>query len=423
MNRRLIRRTAAMGLAGALALGLAACGGPTGGASTGDGRELTYWSMWKEGEPQQKALSAAIEDFTAETGIEVDVQWQGRDVLKKLQPTLHGVPAADLVDRSLPQVKSMMVSTGTAADLTGVLKEPIPGEPGRTVGDVVPAKYLELGRAEGKQVVLPYAIVANGLWYDGASFPGLREKPPKDWDAFRATLAAEKKAGRAPLALDADIPDYGAYWYSNFVVGAMGPGSLHEAAADRTGTVWKQPGYVRAAERVAALAEDGYFADGYDASKFPAIQQKWATGKAGFLLMGSWIAGETKPYAASGFDFRMLPFPTDGAPGAGNARRSGHLRLGRACQGPAERGGPPLHSVPVRKEADAGLRRPGAGNRRARGHRDGPGHGGCRPGPEGGHSLPHLRRCRHGLRRVVDEDLPPAEHQAGHGQDLRGGLQ
>ncbi|RPK85563.1 Bacterial extracellular solute-binding protein [Streptomyces sp. ADI97-07] len=317
MNRRLIRRTAAMGLAGALALGLAACGGPTGGASTGDGRELTYWSMWKEGEPQQKALSAAIEDFTAETGIEVDVQWQGRDVLKKLQPTLHGVPAADLVDRSLPQVKSMMVSTGTAADLTGVLKEPIPGEPGRTVGDVVPAKYLELGRAEGKQVVLPYAIVANGLWYDGASFPGLREKPPKDWDAFRATLAAEKKAGRAPLALDADIPDYGAYWYSNFVVGAMGPGSLHEAAADRTGTVWKQPGYVRAAERVAALAEDGYFADGYDASKFPAIQQKWATGKAGFLLMGSWIAGETKPYAASGFDFRMLPFPTDGAPGAG----------------------------------------------------------------------------------------------------------
>ncbi|MER5897406.1 ABC transporter substrate-binding protein [Streptomyces sp. NPDC001876] len=317
MNRWLIRRTAAMSVAGALALGLTACGGSTGSASAGSGKELTYWSMWKEGEPQQKALSAAIDAFTAETGIKVKVQWQGRDVLKKLQPTLHGVPAADLIDRNLPQVKSMMVSTDTAADLAGVLKEPIPGEPGKTVGDVVPAKYLELGKAEGKQVVLPYAIVANGLWYDGKSFPGLGQKPPKDWDAFQATLAAEKKAGRAPLALDADIPDYGAYWYSNFVVGAMGPGSFHAAAADESGKLWKEPNYVKAAQRVSTLAKGGYFADGYAASKFPAIQQKWATGKAGFLLMGSWIAGETKPYATSGFDFKMLPFPTDGAPGAG----------------------------------------------------------------------------------------------------------
>ncbi|WP_203184045.1 ABC transporter substrate-binding protein [Streptomyces pratensis] len=339
MNRRLIRRTAAMCVAGALALGLSACGGPTGSASAGSGKELTYWSMWKKGEPQQKALSAAIDDFTAETGIKVNVQWQGRDVLKKLQPTLHGVPAADLIDRNLPQVKSMMVSTDTAADLSGVLDEPIPGESG-TVGDVVPAKYLELGKAEGKQVVLPYAVVANGFWYDGNSFPGLDQKTPKDWDAFQATLAAEKKAGRAPLALDADIPDYGAYWYSNFVVAAKGPGSFHQAAADKTGKLWKEPAYVKAAERVSSLAKGGYFADGYDASKFPAIQQKWATGKAGFLLMGSWIAGETKPYAKDGFDFKMLPFPTDGAPGSGapiEATTYGWVVPSKAKQGEAAR--------------------------------------------------------------------------------------
>ncbi|MBT2400451.1 ABC transporter substrate-binding protein [Streptomyces sp. ISL-100] len=341
MNRRWIRRTAAMSAAGALALGPAGCGSAAGGGGVaGSGKELTYWSMWKEGEPQQKALSAAIEDFTAETGIKVKVQWQGRDVLKKLQPTLRGVPAADLIDRNLPQVKSIMVATNSAADLVDVLKEPVPGESGKTVADVVPEKYLELGRAAGKQVVLPYAVVANGLWYDGKSFPAPGKKTPGNWDAFRATLDAEKEAGRAPLALDADIPDYSAYWYSNFVVAAKGPGSFHRAAADKTGKLWKEPAYVKAAERVSSLAKGGYFADGYDASKFPAIQQKWATGKAGFLLMGSWIAGETKPYAKSGFDYKMLPFPTDGAPGAGTpveATTFGWVVPTKAKQGEAAR--------------------------------------------------------------------------------------
>ncbi|MBT2505673.1 hypothetical protein J7I98_07105 [Streptomyces sp. ISL-98] len=71
MNRRWMRRTAAMSAAGALALGPTGCGGAAGSTSAGSGKELTYWSMWKQGEPQQKALSAAIEDFTAETGIKV----------------------------------------------------------------------------------------------------------------------------------------------------------------------------------------------------------------------------------------------------------------------------------------------------------------------------------------------------------------
>ncbi|MER5179055.1 ABC transporter substrate-binding protein [Streptomyces sp. NPDC002896] len=314
MNRRWTRRTVVTAAVGALALGMSGCGGTDGSSvNSGADKELTYWSMWKEGEPNQKALAALLKEFTAETGIKVTVQWQGRDVLKKLQPTLNTAPAADLIDRNLPEVKSLMVSTQTASDLSGVLDTKIPGEEDKTVGDVVPDTYLQLGQADGKQVVMPYSIVTNGLWFDGSAQPEVVSDVPKTWDDFQQLLDERKKAGTKPLALDADIPDYAGYWYTNFVVSRLGAGAFHQAAGDKSGKLWKEDGYVKAAERVNHLAKGGYFADGYDASKFPAIQQKWAAGKADFILMGSWIAGETKTYAKQGFTYRSLPFPSDGA--------------------------------------------------------------------------------------------------------------
>lgn len=53
--RRALRTGIALAAAGALAVNLAGCGGgPT--ATAGDDKELTYWSMWKDGEPQAVVL-------------------------------------------------------------------------------------------------------------------------------------------------------------------------------------------------------------------------------------------------------------------------------------------------------------------------------------------------------------------------------
>lgn len=277
-------------------------------------KEFTYWSMYKEGEPAQKALAASIKDFTAKTGVKVKVQWQGRDVLKKLQPTLNTVPAADLVDRNLKQVKSIMVSSGTAADLGSVLDMPIPGESAK-VGDVIPETYLTFGKAGDQLVMVPYNVTPYAIWYDAKRFPDVTAESVKTWDDFEKVLASSKAKG-APLALDSDIGPYNALWYVNFVVNRLGPGALNKAAGDKTGETWNQPGYLEAAKRIESLVKAGYFAKGYDASKFPAIQQKWATGKANFILMGAWLPGEVKPYAAPGADYRSIPFPNDGASGS-----------------------------------------------------------------------------------------------------------
>ncbi|MEG0897384.1 MAG: ABC transporter substrate-binding protein, partial [Ruthenibacterium sp.] len=94
-------------LALALTLSLAACGGAASSApastaasapasaaasapATGaieEGAKLVYWPMWSETEPQGQVISAAIDAFTAETGVDVEVNWAGgRDTRKTLSP-------------------------------------------------------------------------------------------------------------------------------------------------------------------------------------------------------------------------------------------------------------------------------------------------------------------------------------------------
>ena len=50
---------------------------------------LVYWSMWNETEPQAMVLKKAIADFEDKNpGVKVDVQWNGREIRKTLQPAL-----------------------------------------------------------------------------------------------------------------------------------------------------------------------------------------------------------------------------------------------------------------------------------------------------------------------------------------------
>src|SRR5438105_1949340 len=117
---------AALGLSAALAL--AACGSGTGSAAAGAGGEFTYWSMWQEKEPQAQVIKAAIESFTKDTGVKVKVEWQGREVMKKLTPSLRTKAVADLVDQSMGQLGNGLANAGQSADLTSVYNLEVPGE-------------------------------------------------------------------------------------------------------------------------------------------------------------------------------------------------------------------------------------------------------------------------------------------------------
>lgn len=291
----------------ALSLGLTACGGGDGGS--GGAAEFTYWSMYKQDEVRAKIVQDAVAAFTKETGIKVNVVFQGRENLKKLQPTLvGGNVGADLVDGAAFNVLNLLQSTGNAADLSDVYAAKVAGED-RTVADAIPDTYERLVTDGGAKYLVPVAVHSWQIFYDAKRHPELAAAQPRTFDELLAVLDKLKQQGRKPLALDGDIPGYPAKWTATLLIRELGPGGLTKVLQDRSGAGFDDPKVLKAAEYMEKLGKGGYWADGWDASKFPAIQQKWAQGQSDLLFMGTWAPSETGEIAGGQFEYRSFPFP------------------------------------------------------------------------------------------------------------------
>ncbi|MGH3098027.1 MAG: ABC transporter substrate-binding protein [Streptosporangiales bacterium] len=301
------RRGAAMLAVGMLALA-AGCG--SGGGSADSAKTFTYWSMWQQSEPQAKVLKKAIKGFEHDTGIDVQVEWQGRDVLSKLIPALRSGDVPDLVDQGYGDLTGAIVTNKQYTDLSDVYTRTIPGSGGKTVRDVVPTKYDRFIKTDdGTPFFVPYEITGACIWYNAKRLPKVASGAPQTWQEFTDLLAKRKASGHAPLALDGDIAGYAAYWTSIAVIRALGPNGLRDLATDKDASGWGKPGVRDAIAGVADLVGKHYFVDGYDSSKFPAIQRKWVEGKADFLLLGSWAPSETGKSAPAGFTYRCFNYP------------------------------------------------------------------------------------------------------------------
>lgn len=315
-----IRTLSAVALISALALTGCSSGGP-GDSGSDESKELTYWSMWKEGEAQQKVVAQAIADFEKETGVTVKVQWQGRDNIKKTVPTLNTNKVPDLVDGSYAKLAPVLAETGQAKPLAEAYSADVDGE---EVSSLIPKAYLKgdvltVDDADAPWM-LPYSLTSDAFWFNAATHPELVENPPRTWDDLLAAMDDMKADGVAPLAIDGDVAGYNAYWYTSAMVRIAGPGSLRKLAADKSGAGWDSDEALQAAELVEQLVEGEYFISGYNASKWPAQQQAWAGDKAVLLFNGTWIPTETGPYAADGMKYSSFPFPL--VDGGSNAERA-----------------------------------------------------------------------------------------------------
>ncbi|SDC31659.1 ABC transporter substrate-binding protein [Actinokineospora iranica] len=315
-------RCAALALAVTSALGLAACGSGKGdgggeaalalpgvaeylaapcpevGTKPATDKEFTYWSMWTADEPQGKVLAKAIKCFTEKTGVKVDVQWLGRKLLtQNVAPALNTDTVPDLFDQDISQVKAAVVAPGGTQPVEDVLDYKI-GEGDKRVRDVIAPSSYDIPQnkgADGKIFEIPYELLGNAWWYNKDLIKDLQ--PPRTMDDLFALFDKAKADGMAAVSQDGDINFYNAYFFTQLAARYVGAGGLEKAAQDKTGQAWKaDPGPLKAAELVERLAKGGYFIDGWDAAKFPQIQQRWADGDAAFLFVGSWGPSETREY-------------------------------------------------------------------------------------------------------------------------------
>lgn len=128
------RQLFALGAGGAAAAALAGCGG----SSSGSGDSITYWSNWKEGESQQAVLAEAISAFETESGITVDVEWQGRQVTQKIVPVLNTPQVPDIVDAAYGKLAPVLAETGQVHPLDDLFASDVEGE---AITDLIPEKF------------------------------------------------------------------------------------------------------------------------------------------------------------------------------------------------------------------------------------------------------------------------------------------
>jgi raffinose/stachyose/melibiose transport system substrate-binding protein len=288
-------RAAGATVAAALVLGLTACG--SGGSSSGDAKaagSFTYWSMWRADEPQAQVLKAALADFTASTGIKVDVNWTGRDIAKKIGPAIAANQAPDLWDESNDVVYGSVASAGQALDLSPVLSMQVPGE-NVPVSGVVPGKYLDVlpkDPSGQNHYLIPYYLATTGMFYNAADLDVTAAMPsaPTDWAGLLKVCDALKAKGKACLATEGEDP-----WtnglYFDYLVNSAGI-DFNKLSADKSGASWDDPAVLTAAQQVEQLVKGGHLIQGYDATKYPAQETNWASGKAAFYMDGSYVTGE-----------------------------------------------------------------------------------------------------------------------------------
>ncbi|MEC3977150.1 ABC transporter substrate-binding protein [Amycolatopsis sp. H20-H5] len=268
---------------------------PEAGTKPQTDKEFTYWSMWTADEPQGKVLQKAFKCFQDKTGVKVDVQWLGRKAYtQNLAPALNTDNVPDLFDQDVSKVGAAIMTPGGTQGVDDVFAMKV-GEGDKTVKDVLSPSSYDFPQnkdKEGKNFMVPYTLQSSAWWYNKDKVAVKDFAEPKTMTELTALF---DKAGKSAISLDGDIPFYNMYYFTQLAERYVGPGGLYKAATDKTGQSWKtDPGFLKAATETAKLPK--YLIDGWDAAKFPQIQQRWADGDSSYLYVGSWAPSETREY-------------------------------------------------------------------------------------------------------------------------------
>src|SRR5690554_1625946 len=283
--------------------------------------KLVYWSMWNEGEPQQQVLARAVRDFEEEYGVTVEVNWVGRDVQTAIRPRLISGERIDIVDQSGSELYGAFVVHDLAGEMSDILDMEIPGE-NITVGEILEKSTYEAYYKDDSLFIIPYSVTASSFWYDKTLFNELGLETPNNWDEFLNVCSVLKDNGIDPIAYGLLTDVYVSYMPVATAVRIMGPGSVYEAAGDRTGEAFLTPEWERVAETIYTMTpvEEDLLMMGYDSATYPAPQMDWAMGLAGMFYCGSWIPVETRDAVGPDFEYGSFIFPGfDDKPEWGNA--------------------------------------------------------------------------------------------------------
>ncbi|MGX1933840.1 ABC transporter substrate-binding protein [Microbacterium resistens] len=192
---RALRRSAVTALALTTTMSLAACGslGGGGGAAGGEGDGVvTFWHYY--GSPHGDALTAILDDYTAETGVEVEARFIPYDDFNR---TLQQAAAAgELPDIALINAfdTAQMAEAGIIEDLDSRVEAW--GEK-----DAYYETGWESGQVDGVTYGIPHLADVYALYYNEDILAKAGVSVPTTWDELEAAAARITESGAASYGM------------------------------------------------------------------------------------------------------------------------------------------------------------------------------------------------------------------------------
>lgn len=265
--------------------------------ASGDG--LVYWSMWEATEPQAIAIKEAIDAYSKETGIKVDVQFKGRTGQREgLQAALDAGTQIDLFDEDIDRVNGSWGSY--LMDLEDFVKE---SDYEKTAIIGLMSACREAGGGSLKSI--PYQPNVFAFFYNKDLFDkaGIKEEP-KTWEEFLTVCQKLKDAGITPITCDDAYADcmigyhMGRLAGEEKVVDIVKNGKWDDAVVEQTAKDYEE------------LASKGYFSENIGSNVWPAGQNsELALGEVAMYLNGSWLPNEVKDMAGEDFKWGCFSYP------------------------------------------------------------------------------------------------------------------
>jgi len=279
--------------------------------------EMTLWSMWTEGEPQQVANTQIMDNYNKATGNTVTPNWIGRKNLTNVAAALAAGTQPDMISSSGSGLVVGPIKEGILVDLTEAMAQNGYGSD-KPWKDTFLSGTLEAAMVDDKYYFGPQQLAAFGFWHNKTYFQklGITEFP-ETWDAFMEVADKIKADGVAPFL----VKGSGGYTRGQFdfmLHRYFGDGWVGEACLDKTGDKWTDPGVVEMAKLWEMLRDNGYFPEDWVGLQFPTYQVDWATGLAGMFWVASWIISETKEYVDDDWQYDVFSHPAVPGGKAGN---------------------------------------------------------------------------------------------------------
>ena len=297
MKKKILSVLLCTAMVASLAVG---CGGnknSDSGSSSSD--KLVYWSMWEATEPQGQAIQEAIDAYTKETGVEVDVQFKGRTGIREgLESALKSGTNIDMFDEDIDRVNGTWGSY--LMDLEQLAKD-------NDYEKTANAGLIQACRdvAGGTLKSIPYQPNVFAFFYNQNLFDqaGIKETP-KTWDEFLAVCQKLKDAGITPMTMD-DA-------YATCVIGYHLGRYVGEEGVKKIVTegLWDDPAVLQMAKDIEELASKGYFSENVGKNVWPNGQNvELAGGQVAMYLNGSWLPNEVKATAGPDFKWGCFAYP------------------------------------------------------------------------------------------------------------------